>query len=123
MGCHALLQWNFPTQGLNPRPLQPSVFPSIRVFSNELPLHNRWSKYWSFSFSISPSNDYSGLISFKMDWLDLPEVQGILKSLSNTTAQKHPPTSQIPTGTPTTYRYKENRQGAQETAGKQRITD
>ena len=96
--------------------LLPSIFPSIRVFSNELPLYNRWSKYWSFSFSISPSNDYSGLISFRMDWLDLLAVQETLKSLSNTTAQKHLPTSQIPTGTPTTYRYKENRPGAQETA-------
>ena len=61
--------------------LQPSVFPSIRVFSNESPLHIRWPKYWSFSFSISPSNEYSGLISFRMDLLDLPGVQGTLKSL------------------------------------------
>ena len=61
--------------------LQPSIFPSIRVFSNESVLHIRWPKYWSFSFSISPSNEYSGLISFKMDWLDLPAVQGTLKSL------------------------------------------
>ena len=61
--------------------LPPSVFPSIRVFSNESALHIRWSKYWSFTFSISPSNDYSGLISFRMDWLDLLEVQGTLKSL------------------------------------------
>ena len=59
----------------------PSIFPSIRVFSNESVLHIRWPKYWSFSFSISPSNDYSGLISFKMDWLDLLAVQRILKSL------------------------------------------
>ena len=58
----------------------PSVFPSIRVFSNESALHIRWPKYWSFGFSISPSNDYSGLISFRMDWLDLLAVQGILKS-------------------------------------------
>ena len=57
------------------------VFPSIRVFSNESGLHIRWSKYWSFSFSISPSNEYSGLISFRMDWLDLLEVQGTLRSL------------------------------------------
>ena len=58
-----------------------SVFPSIRVFSNELVLCIRWPKYWSFSFRISPSNEYSGLISFRMDWLDLLTVQGILKSL------------------------------------------
>jgi len=61
--------------------LLPSIFPSIRVFSNESVLHIRWPKYWSFSFSISPSNKYSGLISFRMDWLDLLAVQGTLKSL------------------------------------------
>ena len=66
--CHPLL-------------LLPSIFPSIRVFSNESVLHIRWPKYWSFSFSISPSNEYSGLISFRMDWLDLLAVQGTLKSL------------------------------------------
>ena len=66
--CHLLL-------------LLPSVFPSIRVFSNESALHIRWPKYWSFSFSISPSNEYSGLISFKIDWFDLLAVQGTLKSL------------------------------------------
>ena len=66
--CHPLL-------------LLPSIFPSIRVFSNESVLHIRWPKYWIFSFNISPSNDYSGLISFRMDWLDLLAVQGILKSL------------------------------------------
>ena len=66
--CHPLL-------------LPPSVFPSIRVFSNESALHSRWPKYWSFSFSISPSDEYSGLISFRMDWLDLLAVQGTLKSL------------------------------------------
>ena len=60
--------------------LPPSVLPSIRVFSNESVLHIRWPKYWSFSFSTSPSNEYSGLISFRMDWLDLLEVQGTLKS-------------------------------------------
>ena len=59
----------------------PSIFPRIRGFSNESVLHIRWPKYWSFSFSISPSNDYSGLISFRMDWLDLLAVQGTLKSL------------------------------------------
>jgi len=61
--------------------LLPSIFPSIRNFSNESVLHIRWPKYWSFSFSISPSNEYSGLISFKIDWLDLLAVQGTLKSL------------------------------------------
>ena len=66
--CHPLL-------------LLPSIFPSIRVFSNESALLIRWPKYWSFSFSISPSNEYSGLISFRMDWFDLLAVQGTLKSL------------------------------------------
>ena len=61
--------------------LLPSVFPSIRVFSNELVLCTTWPKYWSFSFSISPSNEYSGLISFRMDWLDLLAVPGTPKSL------------------------------------------
>ena len=66
--CHPLL-------------LLPSFFPSIRVFSNESALHSRWPKYWSFSFNISPSNEHPGLISFRMDWLDLLAVQGTLKSL------------------------------------------
>ena len=66
--CHPLL-------------LLSSIFPSIRVFSNESTLHIRWPKYWSFSFSISPSNEYSGLISFRMDWLDILAVQGTLNSL------------------------------------------
>ena len=66
--CHPLL-------------LLPSIFPSIRVFSNESALRIRWPKYWSFSFSISPSNEYSGLVSFRMDWLDLLAVPGTLKSL------------------------------------------
>ena len=61
--------------------LLPSILPSIRVFSNESVLHIRWEKYWSFSFSISPSNEYSGLISFRIDWLDLLAIQGTLKSL------------------------------------------
>ena len=61
--------------------LLPSIFPSIRVFSNESALHIRWPKYWSFSFSISPSNECSVLISFRMDWLDLLAVQGTLKNL------------------------------------------
>ena len=66
--CHPLL-------------LPPSIFPIIRVFSNESTLHIRWPKYWSFSLSISPSNEYSGLISFRIDWLDLLAVQGTLKNL------------------------------------------
>ena len=61
--------------------LLPLIFPSVRVFSKESILHIRWPKYWSFSFSISPSNEYSGLISFRMDWLDLLTAQGTLKSL------------------------------------------
>ena len=61
--------------------LPPSIVPSIRVFSNESALHIRWPKYWSFSFNISPSNEYSGVISFRIDWLDLLAVQGTLKSL------------------------------------------
>ena len=69
--CHPLL-------------LLPSIFPSIRVFSNELAPSIRWPKCWSFSFSISPSNEYSGLISFRMHWLDLLEVQGTLKESSPT---------------------------------------
>ena len=64
--CHPLL-------------LLPSIFPSIRVFSNESTVHIRWPKYWSFSFSISPSDEYSGLISFRMDWFDLLAVQGTEK--------------------------------------------
>ena len=63
----------------------PSIFPSIRVFSNKSVLCIRWPEYWSFSFNISPSNEYSGLISFRMDWLDVLAVHGTLKSLSNTT--------------------------------------
>ena len=61
--------------------LLPSIFPSIRVYSNESALHMRWPKYWSFSLSISPSNEHPGLVSFRMDWLDLLTVQGTLKSL------------------------------------------
>ena len=69
--------------------LLPSIFPSIRVFSNESVLHIRWPKHWSFSFSISPSNEYSGLISFRIDWFDLFAVQGLSRVFSNTTVQKH----------------------------------
>ena len=74
--CHRLL-------------LLPSIFPRIRVFSNESALHIRWPKYWSFSFNISPSNEHSGLISFRMDWLDLLAVQGTLKSLLQHQSSKH----------------------------------
>ena len=74
--CHLLL-------------LPPSVFPRIRVFSKESVLRMRWPKYWSFSFSISPSNEHPGLIALRMDWLDLLAVQGTLKIFSNTTVQKH----------------------------------
>ena len=73
--CHPLL-------------LLPSIFPRIRVFSSELAFCIRWPKYWSFSFSISPSSEYSGLISFRIDWFDLLSVQGTLKSLPNTTVQR-----------------------------------
>ena len=72
--------------------LLPSIFPTIRDFSNESVLHIRWPKYWSFSFSISPFNEYSGLISFRMDWLDLLAVQGTLKSL----LQHHSSKASIP---------------------------
>ena len=74
--CHPLL-------------LPPSIIPSIRVFSSESVLYIRWPKYWSFSFSISPSNEYSGLISFRMDWLDILAVKGLSRVFSNTTVQKH----------------------------------
>ena len=73
-----------PSNNLNfchPLLLMPSIFPSIRVFSNESALCIRWPKYWSFNFNISPSNEHPGLISFRMDWLDLLAVQGTLKSL------------------------------------------
>ena len=78
------IEWVMPSNHLilcRPLLLLRSIFPSIRVFSNESVLHIRWPKYWSLSFSISPSNEYSGLISFRMDWLDLLAVQGTLKSL------------------------------------------
>ena len=74
--------WCHPTiSSCRPLLLLHSIFPSIRVFSGELALHIRWPKYWSFSFSISPSNEYSGLISFRIDWFDFLAVQGTLKSL------------------------------------------
>ena len=74
--CHPLL-------------LPPSIFPSIRVFSSESVLHIRWPKCWSFSFSFSPSDEYSGLISFRIDWLNLPSVQGTLKNLLLTPQSKN----------------------------------
>ena len=70
--------------------LLPSIFPSIRIFSNESPLHIRWPKDWSFSLNISPSNEYLGLVSFRMDWLDLLAVQGTLKSLLQHHSSKTP---------------------------------
>ena len=70
-----------PSHPLSSLLFSPSIFPSIRVFPNESVLHIQWPKYWSFSFSISPSNEYSGLISFRINWLDLLAVQGTLKSL------------------------------------------
>ena len=78
------IEWVMPPKHLilcHPLLLPPSIFPSIRVFSNELVLLIRWPNYWHFSFSISPSNGYSGLISFRMDWLDLLAVQGTLRSI------------------------------------------
>ena len=74
--CHSLL-------------LLPSIFSKIRVFSNEPVLHIRWPKYWSFSYNMSPTGEYPGLISFRMDWLDLLGVQGTSRVLSNTAVQKH----------------------------------
>ena len=80
---HMSIESVMPSNDLFCRPLLllPSVFPSIRVFSNKSVLRIRWPKYWSFSFSISPSNEYSGLISFRIDWFDLLAVRGTLKSL------------------------------------------
>ena len=81
-------QWCHPTI-CRPLLLLPSIFPSTRVFSNESALCIRWPKYWSFSFNISPSNEYSGLISFRIDYLDLLEVQGLSRVFSNIIVQKH----------------------------------
>ena len=71
--------------------LLPSIFPIIRVFFSELALHIRWPKYWNFSFSLSPSSEYSGLISFKMDWLHLLAAKGLSRVFSSTTIRKHQP--------------------------------
>ena len=78
-----------PPHPLSPALLLLSIFPNIRVFSNESVLRIRWPKYWSFTFNISPSNKYSGLISFRIDWFDLLTVQGTLNSLLQTTVWKH----------------------------------
>ena len=86
------IEWVMPSSHLIlccPLLLLPPIPPSIRVFSNESTLRMRWPKYWSFSFSISPSNEQPGLISFRMDWLDLLAVQGLSRVFSNTTVQKH----------------------------------
>ena len=80
MSIESVMPSNHPILCL-PLLLLPSIFPSIRVFSSELVLHIRWPEYWSFSFSISPSSEHAGLMSFRMDWLDLLAVQGTLKSL------------------------------------------
>ena len=69
--------------------LLPSIFANVKVFANESALHIRWPKYWSFSFNISPSSEHPGLISFRMDWLDLLAIQGLSRVFSNTTVQKH----------------------------------
>ena len=79
-----------PSHPLSPPSPALTIFPSIRFFSNESALHIRWPKYWSFNFSISPSNEYSELISFRMDWLDLLAVQGTLKSLLQNHSSKAP---------------------------------
>ena len=86
-----LSQWCHPIilSSVAPLLFLPSVFPSIRVFSSESALHIRWPKYWSFSFSISPSNEYSALISFRIDWFNLLSVQGTLKSLCQNPIWKH----------------------------------
>ena len=85
-----LSQWCYLTiSSCRPLLFLPSVFPSIRVFSSESALRIRWPKYWSFNFDVSPSNEYSGLISFRIEWFDLLAVQGTLKSLLPTIVWKH----------------------------------
>ena len=81
MSLSKLWELVMPPNHLILSPLLPSIFPSIRIFSNKSVLHIRWAKYWSFNFSMSPSNEHPGLISFRIDWLDLLAVQGTLKSL------------------------------------------
>ena len=92
------IEWVMPSNHFilcRPLILLPSIFPSIRVFSNKSALHTKWPKYWSFSFNISPSNEYSGLISFRIDWFALLAVQGTLKSL----LQNHNSKASILSGT------------------------
>ena len=88
---HPSSQWCHPAISSSVIPFSscPPIPPSIRIFSNESTLHMRWPKYWSFSFSISPSNEHPGLNSFRMNWLDLLAVQGLSTVFSNTTVQKH----------------------------------
>ena len=93
--CHPLL-------------LLPSIFPSIRVFSNESALSIRWPKYWSFSFSIIPSNKIPGLITFRMDWMELPAVQGTLKSLFQHHSQKHQFFSAQPSSQSNSHDHRKN---------------
>ena len=87
--CHPLLIL------CHPLLLLPSIFPNIKVFSNQSALHIMWPKYWSFSFNISPSNEHPGLISFRMDWLDLLQSKGLSRVFSNTTVQKHQFSAQL----------------------------
>ena len=84
-----LSRWCHPTISSSLPLLLPSIFPSIRVFCNESVLCIRWLNYWNFSFRISPSNEYPGLISFRIDWVDLLESKGLSRVFSNTTVQKH----------------------------------
>ena len=88
MSIESMMPANHPIL-CHPLLLPPSIFSSNRIFSKESVLHIRWQKYWSFSFSFSPPNEYTGLIAFRIDWLDFLAVQGTLKSLLNTTVQKH----------------------------------
>ena len=93
--CPLMIWWSVSVMPSNhlilcrPLRLLSPIIPSIRVFSNESALHIRWPKYWRLSFNISPSNEYPGLISFRMDWLDLHQSKGLSRVFSNTTVQKH----------------------------------